>query len=60
MKVTDDGHIQCDECGGSGKTPESDFYCRACNGTGGRLPRTTDIMATLSKIMKKLDIDPDL
>ena len=55
MKVTDDGHIECDKCEGSGKTPDSDFYCLECNGTGGRLPRPTDIMVMLVKVLKRLD-----
>lgn len=55
MNVTDDGHIECEECGGSGKTSKSDYYCRNCNGTGGRPPRSTDIMAVLYKILKRLD-----
>ena len=55
MKVTDDGHIECDECEGSGKNLESGFYCRDCNGTGGRLPRSSDVMLMLVKILKRLD-----
>lgn len=55
MKVTDDGHIECDECEGSGKNSESDFYCRSCNGAGGRLPRSSDFMIMLVKILKRLD-----
>jgi DnaJ-class molecular chaperone len=55
MKVTDDGHIECDECEGSGKNSESDFYCRSCNGAGEHLPHTTDVMQMLVKILKRLD-----
>lgn len=55
MKITDDGHIECDECNGTGKNVDSDFFCRTCSGTGGRLPRSADLMQMLEKILKRLD-----
>jgi antirestriction protein len=54
---THDGYIQCTQCEGSGKDVEvsAEWTCHHCNGTGRRLPKTTDVVLLLLAVLDKLE-----
>lgn len=52
---THEGYIVCDKCDNTGKEPDSDYTCRHCNGTGHRVPHTTDIVLLLLAVLDKIE-----
>jgi len=57
---THDGHIVCELCEGTGKDTRvsAEWTCHACPGTGGRLPRSTDIVLLLLAVLDKIKATP--
>ncbi len=52
-RYTHDGYIVCETCDNTGK--DSDYDCHHCNGTGHRIPHTTDVVLLLLAVLDRIE-----